>query len=272
MQKDKFVDLHVHTTASDGTYSAEAVLIRALKLGLQAIAITDHDTVEGYIAAPKNIIEVIPGIELTVDYLGREIHLLGYFINPSKISITQTAVQDRERRNKLMVDNMKADGFDLSLEELLEEKKFGVLGRPHIAAELVRKGYAATVKEAFDRWLGEGAKYYVPRRYLSVEEGCRAITEADGVPVLAHPLQYGFSDEALKMLIGRAKEDGCAGLEAIYPEYSAEDMDYLYSFARKYGICVTGGSDFHGENRPESPLGCVKVPYSLLEELKGFND
>jgi predicted metal-dependent phosphoesterase TrpH len=268
MQKDKFVDLHVHTTASDGTYSAEAVLIYASELGLKAIAITDHDTMEGYITAPSNIIEVIPGIELTVDYLGREIHLLGYFINPDKLSVTQMAVQDRERRNRLIIDTMKADGFDLSLEDLLEEKKFGVLGRPHIAAELVRKGYAATVKEAFDRWLGEGAKYYVPRRYLSVEEGCKAIREADGVPVLAHPLQYGFSDEGLRLLIGGAKEAGCKGLEAIYPEYSKDDVDYLCALASKFSLSVTGGSDFHGENRPECPLGCVKVPYSLLEELK----
>jgi predicted metal-dependent phosphoesterase TrpH len=210
--------MHVHTTASDGTLCAKAVLLRARELGLCAIAITDHDTVEGYADAPKDIIEVVPGIELTADCEGREIHMLGYFIKPGLLGITETALRDRERRNRLIIQRMRTDGFDLSLEELKADKNFGVIGRPHIAAELVKKGYAATVKEAFDRWLGEGALYYEPRRYLSVEEAAAAIVQADGAAGLAHPLQYGFDEENLKKLIRRAKEAGAAGMEAIYPD------------------------------------------------------
>ncbi len=268
MQEDRFIDMHVHTTASDGTLCAEAVLLRARELGLCAIAITDHDTLEGYIGAPKDIIEVVPGIELTSDCEGREIHMLGYFIEPGLLGITETALRDRERRNRLIVERMRADGFDLSLEELKADKTFGVIGRPHIAAELVKKGYAASVKEAFDRWLGEGALYYVPRKYLSVEEAASAITKAGGVAVLAHPLQYGFDELNLRKLIIRAKEAGAAGLEAIYPEYSEEDTDFLCGLAREYGMKVTGGSDFHGDCRPQCSLGCVRVPFRLLEELR----
>jgi predicted metal-dependent phosphoesterase TrpH len=268
MQEDKYVDLHVHTRASDGTLCPEAVVRLAQSSGLKAIAITDHDTMEGYLSAPKDIIEIIPGIELTVDYLGREIHVLGYFINPAAMGITDMAVRDRERRNKLIIERMKADGFELSLEELKAQKDCGVLGRPHIAAELVRKGYAQTVKEAFDKWLAEGAKYYEPRRYLSIKEAAAVIIKAGGAPVLAHPLQYKLSEAELRKLILYAGEAGIIGLEAIYPEYSEEQTEYMIRLAGEYGMKISGGSDFHGDNRPESPLGCVKVPYSRLEELR----
>lgn len=268
MQEDKFVDLHVHTKASDGTLYPEAVVRLAQIRGLRAIAITDHDTMEGYLSAPKDIIEIIPGIELTVDYLGREIHVLGYFINPAALGITEMAVRDRERRNRILIKRMRDDGFDLSLEELKAQKDCGVLGRPHIAAELVKKGYAQTVREAFDKWLAEGAKYYEPRRYLTIKEAAAAIIKAGGAPVLAHPLQYNLSDADLRKLILFAKEAGIVGLEAIYPEYSAEQTEYMIRLAGEYGMKISGGSDFHGENRPESSLGCVKVPYALLEVLR----
>jgi predicted metal-dependent phosphoesterase TrpH len=268
MQKDKYVDLHVHTKASDGTLCPEAVVRLARDRGLTAIAITDHDTMEGYLEAPKDIIEVVPGIELTVDYMEREIHILGYFINPESLGITEMAALDRERRNKLMIERLRADGFDISLSELKAQKTCGVLGRPHIAALLVTKGYAKTVKEAFEKWLAEGAKYYEPRRYLTIREAAEAIKSAGGVSVVAHPLQYGFSDDMLRSFISAAKEAGAVGLEAYYSEYSEEQTAYIEKLAGEYGMRLSGGSDFHGENRPEAPLGCVKVPYSLLEELK----
>ena len=273
----KRIDLHVHTTASDSTASpAEAVRL-AKEAGLSAIAITDHDTVSGYAeaaeAGKKYGVEVVPGIEISTKY-GRAVHILGYYIDPDSdklAPVLEWVVHDRDERNRKMAELMAADGLPVSYEEM--HRRFGaVIGRPHFAEVLVELGLARDIRDAFDRYVEKGQKYYLPRNFLSIERSIEIIREAGGVPVLAHPFQYKLDDAGLRELIEHCMESGLQGMECRYSGYSVEQSKYLGCLAEKYGLIKTGGSDFHGDNKRHISIGTgtghLEVPYKYLEKLR----
>ena len=273
----KRIDLHVHTTASDSTASpAEAVRL-AKEAGLSAIAITDHDTVSGYAeaaeAGKKYGVEVVPGIEISTKY-GRAVHILGYYIDPDSdklAPVLEWVVHDRDERNRKMAELMAADGLPVSYEEM--HRRFGaVIGRPHFAEVLVELGLAKDIRDAFDRYVEKGQKYYLPRNFLSIERSIEIIREAGGVPVLAHPFQYTLDDAGLRELIEHCMESGLQGMECRYSGYSVEQSKYLGCLAEKYGLIKTGGSDFHGDNKRHISIGTgtghLEVPYKYLEKLR----
>ena len=273
----KRIDLHVHTTASDSTASpAEAVRL-AKEAGLSAIAITDHDTVSGYAeaaeAGKKYGVEVVPGIEISTKY-GRAVHILGYYIDPDSdklAPVLEWVVRDRDERNRKMAELMAADGLPVSYEEM--HRRFGaVIGRPHFAEVLVELGLAKDIRDAFDRYVEKGQKYYLPRNFLSIERSIEIIREAGGVPVLAHPFQYQLDDAGLRELIEHCMESGLQGMECRYSGYSVEQSKYLGRLAEEYGLIKTGGSDFHGDNKKHISIGTgtghLEVPYKYLEKLR----
>lgn len=273
----KRIDLHVHTTASDGTVSPAGVVKLAHETGLAAIAITDHDTVSGYAeaaeAGEKYGVEVVPGIEISTKY-GRAVHILGYYIDPTSdklAPVLEWVVRDRDERNRKMAELMAADGLPVSYEEM--HRRFGaVIGRPHFAEVLVELGLAKDVRDAFDRYVEKGQKYYLPRNFLSIERSIEIICQAGGVAVLAHPFQYKLDDAGLRELIEHCMESGLKGMECRYSGYSREQCKYLGRLAEEYGLIKTGGSDFHGEVKKHISLGtgtgALEVPYKYLEKLR----
>ncbi len=272
------IDLHVHTTASDGTASPTEAVQLAAALGLQAIAITDHDTIDGYReAAEAGIrcgVEVVPGIEISTEANGK-LHVLGYYIDPQSpamVARLEKIVTDRDDRNRRIVDLMVADGLPVDYPSL-QERFGGVIGRPHLAQVLVELGVVQDIPEAFARYVNRGGPYYLPRHFLSLEEACALIQSAGGVPVLAHPFQYRLDDEALRALLQRGKAAGLQGMECRYSGYSEEQSRYLEALAEEFGLRKTGGSDFHGERKKHIQLGSgtgdLQVPYRFLADLRG---
>ncbi|MBR1456475.1 MAG: PHP domain-containing protein [Oscillospiraceae bacterium] len=273
----KRIDLHVHTTASDGsTAPADAVRL-ALERGLSAIAVTDHDTVSGYAEAARAGetlgVEVVPGIEISTRYEG-PVHILGYFVDPASEvlrPVLDWVIRDRDARNRKMVALMAADGLPITYEDM--QRRYGeVVGRPHFAAFLVELGLAADVQDAFDRFVEKGRKYYMPRSFLSIERSIEIIARAGGVPVLAHPFQYKLDDAGLRRLIEHCMASGLRGMECLYSGYTAEQSAYLLALAGEYGLLPTGGSDYHGSAKPHIRLGTgtgsLAVPYEYLERLR----
>jgi predicted metal-dependent phosphoesterase TrpH len=273
----KRIDLHIHTTASDGTESPGAVVREAARLGLAAIAVTDHDTCDGYREAAaegaKLGVEVVPGIEISTKY-GGAVHILGYYIDvdsPALQEVLDWIVRDRDERNEKICALMRADGIDVDYGEM--RARFGeVIGRPHFAEILVERGLARDMHEAFDLYVEKGRKYYQGRSFLPIERSIELIREAGGVPVLAHPFQYKRDDAGLRELIELCMRSGLRGMECRYSGYDAAMSAYLEALAAEYGLIRTGGSDFHGSIKPEIRLGDGKggleVPLAFLDELK----
>ena len=268
------IDLHIHTTASDGTCTPREVVRLAVEQGLRAIAVTDHDTIVGHgeamLAAMDYDIELVPGIEISTKY-GVAVHILGYFLE-DLVPLLKGVVNDRDIRNAKMAELMAADGLPVSYAKMKE--RFGaVIGRPHFGELLVEFGLARDVSDAFARFVGKGQKYYVPRTTIDIDTSVEAVVASGGVPVLAHPFQYKKSDGELRELIERCMDHGLRGIECRYSGYDAEQVAYLEGLAEEYGLLKTGGSDFHGENKPHISLGTgiggeLDVPYEWLERLK----
>ena len=268
------IDLHVHTTASDGTMTPAEAVAHARSLGLSAIAITDHDTPAGIpeaLEAGKTAgVEVVPGIEVSVDWQGRGIHILGYFIDPAASSLRHLlnwVIAERRRRNETIAAAMRADGIGVTLDDLVRSNPDSVIGRPHFAAALVSLGYADDMNDAFRRFLNKGQRYYRRREYIPLRQAMDVILDAGGKPVMAHPLQYRLPEDELLTLVRTLTDAGAVGMECLYSQYEAEESDYLRGLAARFGLCVTGGSDFHGSRKPIA-MGTPEVPYALLEELK----
>lgn len=273
------IDLHIHTTESDGSMSPTEVVETAKSLGLAAVAITDHDTAEGVEealwAGARFGVEVIPGIELSTEYRGEGVHILGYFIDPDAEALKELlawVVWERERRNAQIAEAMAADGLDVSLEYMHERFPEAIIGRPHFSAVLVENGVVKSVAEGFDKYLSPGGRYYRARQYIPMDMAFDTIRRSGGKAVFAHPLQYAYSHEELIELTELLVEKGIVGMECIYSVYTPEETAYLKGIAEKYGLCVTGGSDFHGSGKPHiqigSGCGSMNVPYELLEKLK----
>lgn len=256
------IDLHVHTTASDGTRTPlECVSLAAME-GLKAIAITDHDTMAGIAEAGeagKTLgVTIIPGIELSTSYKGKEVHVLGYFLseNAPELQEYYTWVREARRvRNEKIAEKLQAKGFDVTLEGLEAANPGSMIGRPHFAARLVELGAVSSVPEAFRRYLTKGRSCYVSREKISFADGVKLIKKCGGVAVLAHPLQYGFGKSDLDALVKAAKDCGVTGLEIYYSGYTQNDIAKLFDLAEKYTLLPTGGSDFHGDNKPGISIG-----------------
>ena len=274
----KLIDLHVHSTASDGTASPRDLAELALRQGLSAVAVTDHDTVLGYPelkeAGEELGIQTVPGIEISTKF-HRAVHILGYYIDPHSPHLEPVlnwVVEDRDKRNREMCRLMAADGLPVNYEDM--KQRFGeVIGRPHFADLLVELGLAKNVKDAFDRYVEKGQRYYVGRTILPIEQAIDIIRLSGGVPVLAHPFQYQLDDAGLRELIEHCIAQGLRGMECRYSGYGPEQSEYLEKLAEEYGLIKTGGSDYHGSNKPKIVLGRgieenLHVPYEWLENLK----
>ena len=263
------VDLHCHTYYSDGELSPQAVAEEAKRVGLRAVAITDHDTMEGLSElTPVPGLEIVPGIERKAEWGGDEIHILGYDCDWDILRRSPYLERDRNERNEALIAKLRADGIDVSMEELMSLKK-GIVGRPHIALLLVKKGYFSTVREAFDTWLGNGRPYYVPITRRTVPEVAEELRRAGAKIVLAHPLQYEFSEGYhLEELVELCADSGFHGMEIYYSNYTEEQSAFLGKLAARFDLCPTAGSDFHGSRRPDRVVGGAAGPYALLEALR----
>lgn len=277
------VDLHVHSNKSDGSLSPAQLVHLAVEKGLSAFALTDHDTTEGIDEAieeaaklpPEIHLEVIPGIELSTEYEGKDIHILGLYIDHKAaffIEQLKSFVDSRLVRNEKMCANLQQAGIDISYNKLLEAFPGSVITRAHYAEYLLKRGYVRGMTEAFDRYLGDHSKYFVPREKITPEQAVRLILNAGGLPILAHPVLYRMSDARLDALTCRLKNAGLIGIEAIYSTYSHSEEWQMRKLADKYGLCLSGGSDFHGAVKPSLELatgyGKLIIPESILTALK----
>ena len=268
------VDLHVHSNVSDGTLSPREVVFHAKEKGLHAMALTDHDTVggldEAIEAGALYQIEVIPGIELSADFPNDNLHFVGLCIDyKNKDFLTKlTPLRDaRKIRNAKMLDQLRDLGFNITVDENSD-----ITTRAHFARALLEGGYVASIKEAFDLYLSPGKPGYVKRVTPSPEECIDLIHEAGGVAILAHPTLYNLSMVDLEELIVRLAHYGLDGIEAIYALHSPEEEAYFIDLARKQELIISGGSDFHGDNKPGLELGVgygnLKIPYTVLDRIK----
>ncbi len=276
---DKYIDLHVHTTASDGSMTPTQLVQYAAKKKLSAIAITDHDTINGVeeaiMAGEKYNVEVMPGIEISVDYQ-YELHILGYNIDYKSQSLNDTLEKlkiFRQQRNPKMVKRLKTLGLDISMEDVEEIAKGDIIARPHIAAVMVKKGYVGSIEEAFHKYLADGKAAYVKRQRLTPQEGIALIKKAGGIAVLAHPIYLEQNGIDLELLLMTLKRVGLDGIEGYYPDYSDDMHQHYIALAKKHHLLVTGGSDFHGDFRKNIELGRGqdggRIPYHLIEKIKG---
>jgi predicted metal-dependent phosphoesterase TrpH len=271
------IDLHTHTTESDGSLRPAELVGGARRAGLQTLAITDHDTFAGYDQAVETAralkLELVCGIEITTVLDGRTAHLLGYFPRkPPTVAFREWLAkgqEDRRDRNRRLTKRLQELGLEVELEEV-EALGRNMTGRPHFAKVLVRKGHASSVQDAFERFLGEGKPGFVKRHGPEIGEGIEKVRSAGGVASLAHPTRLGFRDfEEEARTIGMLAEAGLGAIEAYHSDYRAEDSLRYLGMAARLGLAVSGGSDFHGEAKPEVALGSVAVPHHVLDSLRG---
>lgn len=273
-----YIDLHVHTTASDGTFTPPQLAEYAEQKGLYAVAITDHDTVAGIGSAVESAkslkLKVIPGIELSADYSGREIHLLGYFIdylNKDFLKALEPLKNSRDNRNILMLKKLEEIGVGISIENLNDRFKNSVITRAHIATYMIEKGVVKDKKEAFEKYIGKGGVCYVDRKRIPAGDAIKLVKMAGGLPVLAHPLLYHMDNKVLLKTIEDLKNQGLMGIEAIYSSHSKKEEWDLRAIAKRFHLYITGGSDFHGDIKPDIDLGTghgnLKIPREILEGI-----
>jgi predicted metal-dependent phosphoesterase TrpH len=274
------VDLHIHTTASDGQLTPTQIVQRASRLGLKVVAITDHDTVAGVpdaqAAGEKLGVDVIAGVEINTDVKEGEVHVLGYFVDSGHVELNEQLAAIREGRvgrAKRMADVLTAMGAPIKFERILQIAGEGAVGRPHVAQALLEAGHVSSYSEAFERYIGRNSPAYVERMKFTPAEACALICRAGGLPVVAHPASFDKYGKIktrvteLDLLPGMLAE-GLVGLEAYYTGYDAVTIEVLLKMARQYGLLVTGGTDFHGMRQGESDLGAVYVPMKVVRRLK----
>ena len=298
------VDLHVHSNRSDGTYSPAELVDYAMQKGLAAFALTDHDTVDGLDEAisyaeklrqerrtleggsPTNaaeqvppVPEVIPGIEFSTEYSasfsGQDVHIVGLYIDHHSQTFRnhlQEFVDSRTTRNHKMCRLLQEAGIQISYEALQAEFPDAVITRAHYAKYMLSHGYIQSIPEAFERYVGDHCPCYVPREKVTPVQAVKLILEAGGLPVLAHPILYHMSDSRLDALTAELKGAGLIGIEAIYSTYKPHEERQIRALAKKYDLLISGGSDFHGSNKPGLDLGtgygALFVPMDVLTDLK----
>lgn len=275
----KTVDLHVHSTYSDGTLTPEELVILAKKQGLSAMALTDHDTIvgveEAIIAGEKYNLEIVPGIELSSAYGSKEIHILGLYVD-YKDETFNAALENlrktRNERNLKIITKFKEIGIEISFDEMKQLYGNAVITRAHFADYLLAKGYIKSRSEAFDRYIGENGPCFMPREKLTPEQTIRLITQAGGVAILAHPTLYHLGDSEMNKLLNYLCRSGLKGIEAIYSTYTMGEEIQIRKLARENHLIISGGSDYHGANKPYLNLGTgrghLSVPYDVLDNIK----
>ena len=279
MTDTRMIDIHVHSSASDGTFAPSDLLAEAKKAGLCAMALTDHDTMDGIEEAQRAAqelgIELVPGVEISTEYNGREIHVLGYYVSqesPRLKAMLEEFRDFRATRNVRMVERLREEGFSITMEQLREKFPDSVLTRAHMSRFLCETGQLPDTRTAFSKYLGENCCCYIDRPKISPVDAVELIREAGGLAVLAHPVLCNLPDEELLQMIGEMKQAGMCGLEAVYSENTADDEAHMKKLAEEFGLCITGGSDFHGKNKPDIQLGKGKgnlhIPYAYLQSLK----
>ncbi|MFA5345100.1 MAG: PHP domain-containing protein [Candidatus Omnitrophota bacterium] len=266
----KFADLHLHTLFSDGTYTPEELVSNALRKRLSAIAVVDHDTVSGVgeaiEAAKGSGLEVLSGIELSAEYNNQEIHILGYLIDYRKKSFLEkleSLKNNRVERVYKIVAKLNSLGVNLDPKSVFALAGDGTVGRLHIARALVKDGFAGSIYEVFQKYIGDNGPAYVLGFRFSPKDAIEFIKDAGGVSVLAHP--YALKNDGLILEFVKL---GLRGLEVYYPEHSQGMVNFYLELAKKNNLLVTGGSDCHGKAKSEVRIGSVKVPYELVEKLK----
>ena len=275
----RIIDLHVHSNASDGTFTPAELVEEAKKAGLSAFALTDHDTTDGIDEAAEAAkavgVELIPGVELSTEYEGTEVHVLGLYIDIENATLQKQMADfrsSRDNRNVVMLEKLRAEGFDITQEALETKFPDAVITRAHIARYLLDKGYIPDMKTAFTEYIGDGCRCYVGRPKVTPMDAVDYILAAGGIPVLAHPVIYHMDRSELLHMIHEMKAHGLVGMEAIYSENTPADELIYKTLAREEGLLITGGSDFHGTNKPDIRLGVGRgklyIPYSILEKLK----
>lgn len=282
------IDLHAHTTASDGSLTPTELVALAKETGLAALGVTDHDTVAGLpeaaAAARDAGLTLVPGVELSVDYPHGQFHLLGYFVDFTHAPLLDRLQYLRDyrfRRNEKMLELMQQAGLPITVADLEREAGGGhpersegsVIGRPHMALAMVRKGLVGTTQEAFDRYLGDGRPFHLPKVKLSPPEAIELLHSAGAVTVLAHPKYLGINDPAaLRQELSGFKELGLDGIEVYYSQHTNAETALYAGLARDLGFVVSGGSDFHGASKPHVKLGVVTqgggTPDWVLDQLR----
>ena len=282
MQYPPIIDLHTHSTASDGTYTPAEVAKLASAIGLSAIALTDHDTIDGLQEFQETGrefgLETIPGIEFAAlwpKYHRPEIHIVGLGFDPSHPLLLERMKDIRESRdirNQKMCEKLSSIGLHITIDEVNANAGGDIITRAHFANVLLQKGYIRKKEDAFSRYISPGLPGYVEREFLTPELCIRTIKEAGGAAVLAHPTLYNLSAEQIEELCAELKDYGLDGIECQYSTYSSQETRMITAIAEKYGLLPSGGSDFHGKNKPNIHLGSGKsnlaIPYSFWEELK----
>ena len=266
------VDLHTHSTASDGRLSPAEVIRKSAEAGLSIIAITDHDTVDGIVPALEAAktfpwLKVIPGVEISTDVPEGEVHVLGYFIDytsPELQASLRRMRNSRQERAKRMIAKLGNLGLPIEWERVKEIAGGGSIGRPHLAQAMLEKGHIASFKEAFTKYIGGGGPAYVERDKMTPVEAVELILQANGLPVLAHPLTINDPET----IIIELKAAGLVGIEAYYDGYTAEEINRLVSLAERHSLIATGGSDYHGlDDSTETMIGGADVPIESAEQL-----
>jgi predicted metal-dependent phosphoesterase TrpH len=282
------IDLHIHSTASDGSFTPAEIIDHAQRLNLAAIAITDHDSVYGSREALRTGIpaslKFLTGVEISAAHPpfftgSGSFHILGYGIHLDNRTLNQTLNRLREarkNRNPKIIKRLNELGLKISLEDVGQTVAQGQLGRPHIAYAMIKKGFVESMDEAFDNFLGAGKPAYVDKDRIGCEQAVKMIRDAGGVPVLAHPALLNIDDHfQLDELIQNLIKIGMRGIEVYYPEHSAEQTQRYFELADKYHLLITGGTDFHGSITPKIKMGTGKgtlfIPYQLYEKL-AYND
>ncbi len=273
------IDLHVHSNHSDGTLSPEELVTLAKNTGVSAFALTDHDTVSGIqkakAAAAGSSVTVISGTEISAAYQKKDIHILGLFIdetNPTLLTALEEAVIARDSRNERMAERFRSLGIPLTLEDLRLMNPDTVITRAHFAKYLIEHNHVKNSEEAFRRYLNYDAPCFVPREYMQPERAISLILQAGGIPVLAHPLLYKLPPAELEALLQRLTDAGLKGLEVYYSSNTNFDEQICYGLANRFGLLMTGGTDFHGANKPNLYLGTgrnhnLNIPETLLTPL-----
>ena len=280
------IDLHTHTTASDGTLSPRQLVQAAAAVGLSAIAVTDHDTTAGLEealdeAGPSGV-RVVPGVEISIEFRGPRVggrpgwlHLLAYFLPAGGLLAGKLERLQRWRRerNGLMVEKLRRLGMDITLEQVAALSGGGQVGRPHFARALLEAGYVDNLQQAFDRYLKKGAAAYVDKQRLTIDQALQLVRGDGAVAVLAHPFSLGLGDEELSERLARWRWLGLAGMEVEYPEHDSDLRRRLHRLAAHHQLVATGGSDFHGTNKDGIELGRghdgnISVPDEVLAELE----
>ncbi|NJL47066.1 MAG: PHP domain-containing protein [Leptolyngbyaceae cyanobacterium SM2_5_2] len=266
------LDLHNHTTYSDGTLSPQALVKAAIQAGIKALGITDHDTLAGWdeaIAAAGTDLEIVPGVELSTTENGRSLHILGFY--PNRVALEPTLmerIEGRRRRAQAMVEKLAELGVPIELPNLAGPM---APGRPHLAAALVKAGHATSGREAFDRWLGDNGPAYVQYEKFTAAEGIQLLRDCGAVPVWAHP--YLFRGGTVETLLPQLVKAGLLGVEVYHPNHSPSQVRWLVDYCHEHRLVMTGGSDYHGPS-PEgkgsssSDLNQFHLPLTLLPPLK----